>query len=331
MDECQWSSLLIVVAGACGPAARAMKFSLILATVGRTSQPACFLAALDRQICRDFELIVVDQNPDDRLGAILEPYAGKFEVTRLRSAPGVSRARNVGLAAVSGQVVGFPDDDCWYAAGLLEDLNAIFEARAELAVVCGRMLNPAGLPWRRMPPRSGRLNRYNLFRRTLESAIFIRREISESVGPFDETFGLGAGTPWTGSEGEDYVIRALKLGARAEYRTDIGVYHAEPLAPTDPARIAREYAASRSFTRVLRKHNYPRWFVGYLLGLSVAGALVSVARGDRARIRHYRRGFEAKLLGWRDRGNPPTGQQSFGTSDTPDTPPSHRMRRDSIP
>jgi glycosyltransferase involved in cell wall biosynthesis len=312
-------------------AARAMKFSLILATVGRTAQPACFLAALDRQIYRDFELIVVDQNPDDRLGPILEPYAGKLEVRRLRSAPGISRARNVGLAAASGQVVGFPDDDCWYRAELLEDLNAVFAARAELAVVCGRMVNPAGLPWRRMPSRSASLNRYNLFRRTTSAAIFIRRAMCESVGPFDETFGLGAGTPWTGSEEQDYLIRALKLGAGAEYCTDIAIHHKEPLAATDPATLAREYSASRAFGRVLRKNHYPRWFIAYLLGLSVAGALVSLARGDRERMRRYRSGFEAKLRGWRDRGN--LSADPFDMlDDTPDTPaPEHRTTRDSVP
>src|SRR5574340_342784 len=94
-------------------------FSLVLATVGRTAELERFLDALERQTCPDFELLVIDQNPDDRLRPILNRHRGRFEIKHTRSATGLSRARNVGLRLARGEIVAFPDDDCWYPTTLL--------------------------------------------------------------------------------------------------------------------------------------------------------------------------------------------------------------------
>ena len=44
-----------------------MSFSLIMATLGRTDEPRRFLDSLESQTFRDFELILADQNDDDRI------------------------------------------------------------------------------------------------------------------------------------------------------------------------------------------------------------------------------------------------------------------------
>ena len=85
-----------------------MRFSLVLATVGRTDELRRFLAHLDTQTHREFELVVVDQNKDERLKPILEPYRGKFPILHLPSEQGLSRARNVGIEHARGDVIGFP-------------------------------------------------------------------------------------------------------------------------------------------------------------------------------------------------------------------------------
>jgi glycosyltransferase involved in cell wall biosynthesis len=278
-----------------------MKLSLILATVDRTSELARFLAALDRQRHQDFELIVVDQNPDDRLCPIIERHADRFPLQHIRSARGISRARNVGLRKVTGHVIGFPDDDCWYPGGLLEDLNAIFDSQPELGLLCGQVVNNDGIPWRTMPARNSSLTRYNLFRRATSIAMFIRREIADRVGLFDEAFGLGTNTPWTSGEEQDYLIRALRIGTRGDYLTNIEVHHEEPPPPGDQATNARTYSAARSLIRLLRKHDYPRWYIPYLVSLSAAGTMASLMRGNRPRMRHHWFSLEGRIAGWRDR------------------------------
>src|SRR5829696_3012355 len=62
-----------------------MRFSHILRTVRRTAELAECLAALDAQTYRGFELIVVDQNLDNRVEPILAPYKGKFDTLHLKS------------------------------------------------------------------------------------------------------------------------------------------------------------------------------------------------------------------------------------------------------
>ena len=110
-----------------------MRFSLVVATLGRTTELQKLLKSLDQQTHRDFEIIVVDQNTDDRLLPVLSTFENRMEVRRLISVPGLSRARNVGLGTITGNVVCFPDDDCWYPSDLLARLNQLFCRKRSLA------------------------------------------------------------------------------------------------------------------------------------------------------------------------------------------------------
>src|SRR5215212_9261375 len=105
-----------------------MHFSLVLATVGRTEEVRRLLESLREQTYRNFEVIVVDQNPGDGLTYLLELYRDTLNIRHIRSAKGISKARNVGLRYTTGDVVAFPDDDCWYAPDLLERVAAKLSA-----------------------------------------------------------------------------------------------------------------------------------------------------------------------------------------------------------
>ena len=54
----------------------------------------------------------------------------------------------------------------------------------------------------------------------MPSTIFLRRELVARVGDFDERLGLGSGEPWSSGEEIDYLIRAVRAGARIEYDPD---------------------------------------------------------------------------------------------------------------
>ena len=90
-------------------------FDLVVATVGRTDELARFLDSLAAQDYPRTRVLLVDQNEDARLDAVIA--SAPVEVVHLRSARGLSRARNVALTRVDADVVAFPDDDCVYPAG----------------------------------------------------------------------------------------------------------------------------------------------------------------------------------------------------------------------
>jgi glycosyltransferase involved in cell wall biosynthesis len=95
------------------------------------------LSSLEAQTHRDFELIGVDQNPHERLEPILSPYKNVFQVLHFRSEPGLSRAKYLGLGYASGEIIGFPDDDCKYLADLFQRVAQYFAAGGRTTFYAG--------------------------------------------------------------------------------------------------------------------------------------------------------------------------------------------------
>src|ERR1700749_1024458 len=104
--------------------------SLIVASLHRTAELERLLASLETQSFRDFEVIVIDQNPDQRLADVLGKHP-VLNLSHLRCPPGASRARNMGIKAAQGEIIGFPDDDCWYSTDLLQTVSKWFASHPE--------------------------------------------------------------------------------------------------------------------------------------------------------------------------------------------------------
>jgi GT2 family glycosyltransferase len=293
-----------------------MRFSLVLATVGRVREPERFLRSLDAQSHRDFELIVVDQNPDDRLAPILEKYQGRFPLAYLRSQPGLSRARNIGLKQVLGEIVAFPDDDCWYPPDLLADVAAFFQNHRGWSGVLGRLVWEEDLD-KSKPALCSSLNPVNRYNATtsmeartrLEAlmpkeppiwvssvTMFLQSEAVRAVGGFDETLGLGSGTRWGGGEDVDLAIRCLHAGFPICYCPALKVYHPNPRGRHEDSRRGFLYGAGMG--RVLRKHRYPKWFVFYHFLRSLGGAARGGLKGEWSRARYQWAVFRGKVAGW---------------------------------
>ena len=124
-------------------AERDLRFDLVVATVDRTTDLETFLDSLEEQTHRHFRVVVVDQNADGRVTELLASHHA-LEVTHLRSQRGLSRARNVGLCALTGDVVAFPDDDCRYAPDLLERVARRFAGDQALDGLTGRAVGDDG-------------------------------------------------------------------------------------------------------------------------------------------------------------------------------------------
>ncbi|MHB8383522.1 MAG: glycosyltransferase family 2 protein [Candidatus Binataceae bacterium] len=275
-----------------------MKFSLILATLGRTVEVERFLGSLDHQTMRDFELIVVDQNSDDRLASILAPYAARFGVRHLRSAPGLSRARNLALADPAGDIIGFPDDDCWYVPDLLERVSAFMDTHSDADGVSGNCIDANGAILRQGPRSSGWITKYNLFHRVHSIGVFLRRRAISRVGRFDEELGVGSGTPWGSAEDHDYVARALAAGLKIFYDPALGVCHPDAPSIFDEREIAKERSYARGQGRFLRKNGFSWWYFIRRIIRSLGGAVIGAARFNSGKIRYHWAAALGKIEGW---------------------------------
>ena len=278
------------------PAASAARFSLVLATVGRTSELDRFLSNLSRQSYRDFELILVDQNSDGRLHSVIAPYRTQFAIHQCKSAIGLSRARNVGLPIASGDILAFPDDDCWYPEDLLARVAALFAEHADWDVITGR---PVDRTYSRYHKESGLVDRGNVFHRSTSFTIFMRRRVVDDVGGFDESLGLGASSGRIAAEETDYLIRALSARHKIFYSADLCVFHQEPPNLYDDKFNKKAYGYNLAFGYLLRKHRYPIWYVLNTWLRAVGGACASALSLRWLKARYHYHVLRGRVAGWR--------------------------------
>jgi glycosyltransferase involved in cell wall biosynthesis len=202
-----------------------VRLTLILATVGRAEEVSIALRSFAAQTSRDFEVVVVDQNQDDRLVPfIAEAQASGVSVKHIKMQErGLAKARNLGLAQSEGDLVAFPDDDCWYERDTIERVIDTIEARPDLAGVVGRWVEQARgrerdcyrfslVEWRNF--RGGDAPSITLF---------LKRTLVNELGGFDPRLGVGQ---WYGAgEETDLILRVLASGADIWHEPSIKVHH----------------------------------------------------------------------------------------------------------
>ncbi len=263
-------------------------FDLIVATVDRTDELGRLLRSFEAQTHRDFRVLVVDQNEDERVVPLLRGRS--FTIERIRAPRGLSRARNAALDAVEGDVVAFPDDDCVYPPDLLERVDRRFDSPDGLDGLTGR--GGSSPPWK---TDAAVLTRDNLWNRVISYTLFLRANVLARVGAFDEELGLGSGRPWSSAEEIDYVIRALEGGSRIEYDPDLVVEHTP--AAREQRTLAERDGASIGY--LLRKHGYPAGTLARMLVRPIGGAAVALARRDAEGARFHVATLRGRVSGYR--------------------------------
>lgn len=93
------------------------------------------LSSIRAQFFRDFEVIVVDDGSTDATVSLVEGVDKNINIIRC-DRKGVSKARNIGVAAAQGQFIAFLDaDDLWNPGKLLSQIGAFERDSEELGVV----------------------------------------------------------------------------------------------------------------------------------------------------------------------------------------------------
>jgi glycosyltransferase involved in cell wall biosynthesis len=253
-----------------------MRFSLIVATVGRVSELAVLLETLLNQSFTNFEVILIDQNDDDRIGPVVERFSNGLKMLRLRSAVrNNSHARNLGLAQASGDIIAFPDDDCLYPPDALGKVDAAFARDGKLAFLTGPALAYEGhLGPGRWHKSSGWIDVFTVWTCITEFNFFVLADWSRKVGGFDEAFGLGA--RFGSAEGIDMVLRIMRAGGRGYYDFELRIVH--PDKGLVPFTVSRAFQYGTGLGQALRKHDAPARVIAMFFVRPIGGTFINFLR-----------------------------------------------------
>ena len=273
------------------------RFSLVVATLGRADELRQLFRSLQTQDCTDFEVIVVDQNADDRLVPIIGAFAPTMPIRHVRAPMrNSSFARNAGVPYCTGDITAFPDDDCIYPAKILSFVADAFASDPQLGILTGPAITPTGkLGSGRWAPSRTLIGMNNAFTTVICFNMFLRRESLAQAGGFDEALGVGA--EFGSCEENDLVVRSVLAGVKAVYDPTLRVVH--PDKRMTPTAVARAFRYGTGVGYVLRKHRFSVSAVAIFLIRPLGGALVSLLRLRPTQAAYYWQTLRGRLYGWR--------------------------------
>jgi hypothetical protein len=216
--------------------------SVVVSTWNRPARLARLLASLrDQRLAADaFEVVVVEDGSGPETEAVIAAEASRPGLTirtvRHEQPRGPGAGRNSGWRAAHAPLVAFTDDDCvaereWLSAGVAAS------EEAPGAIVQGRTQpDPTELGRDGVLSRTIRVERLGPQYETCN--IFYPRALLESLGGFEEHFGLAPG-----GEDTDLAWRAIEGGTEAVFAPDAIVFHAvQPLGVRGMLRVAARWS-----------------------------------------------------------------------------------------
>ena len=224
-----------------------MKFSLVMATLGRDKEIIFFLDSLIRQSYTNYELIIIDQNDNDHVEKIYNQYKDKLDFHYYRSSErGLSLSRNIGLKYVSGDIIAFPDDDCEYEADTLEKIALFFEKNPNYNFyTCNTKEKNGNNSVLKTEKKDCDIGILNLFNIGISFTIFVRREAIAAF-LFDEQLGLGAA--YGSAEESDLLLYLIKNKNKGRYHAAHYIFH-----PEKTETLQRVYSYSLGFGALFKK------------------------------------------------------------------------------
>lgn len=277
-----------------------LTFSLVVATRHRTKELVRLLDSLAAQTYKSFDVLLVDQNTDDRLGPIVESYRGRLVMQHIRtSARGLSASRNIGLQSSKGEIIAFPDDDCWYAPRLLERVATMLTAHPEWAAVTGREAaseQAADSP--RFDTVSGRVDKQNIWRRHISFTAFLRSRSAAGL-VYDPTLGVGAETIWGAGEETDFLLRFIARGNHVQYDPSLVVFHPDwGQGPYTFAAMSKARRYGMGMGRIMQMHRFPPRMVARSFARPLFGGGYTLLTGRPAKAAYHWAIFVGRSAGW---------------------------------
>jgi len=227
-----------------------MDVSVIICTRNRAASLDRTLASLEEVIIpagRSCEILVVDNGSTDQTAKVVREHSSARIPLRYvsESAPGLSRARNAGLAAAQGEIILFTDDDVAPAKDWLEKMSRpLLERECDGAVGRVELAKEVCRPWMTKTHKGGLAFFDGPGDRPLEflgANMGFHRSVLERVPAFDPEIGAGALGVF---EDTLFSWQLVEAGFRLRYIPEASVTHYP-----DPERLKYRHAlaASRTF------------------------------------------------------------------------------------
>lgn len=227
-----------------------MKISLICATYGRSVELDFLLNSLQIQNYKNFEIIIIDQNKNGLIDSIIKKYKNTLSINHIKSEKiGLSINRNIGIKAATGQILGFPDDDCVYYSDTLQNVISYFSQNQNISLVYGKIYNRLSKKnimrnWPLTMIQVTKLRDIMLFSSSI--VIFV---INNDIY-FDEEFGVNQ--RYGALEDIDLCYRNFKNSVKLEYCPNIEVNH--PEVSTNFLNCNKAYNYGRGWGAFFAKH-----------------------------------------------------------------------------
>ena len=195
-----------------------------MATYGRSKEIKNFLNSLKNQTYKNFELIVIDQNEDNKVYEIIKEFENGFEIKYFKvNFKGLSKSRNYGINYISGDIIAFPDDDCEYPENLLENVLKFFEKNHyDILSIMAIDKDSEKENLNRWLKFSSIVNVFNILRTISSPCLFIKLKTKSDIF-FDESFGVGSSFP--SAEEMELIFRLLKKGYKGYFERNLFIYH----------------------------------------------------------------------------------------------------------
>lgn len=228
------------------------KFSLLVATLGRSLELSQFLDSLTVQIfpINEFEVIIIDQNTDHLIDRIIADYENKLNIKHLKSTTkGLSYNRNLGKTYSNGRYLCVPDDDCAYYPDTLQNVWEEIENQQFPDMIIGRVFdrNTQKNVFKKTPKNKGMVTFYNFYSMTTSISLFFKNnEIS-----FDENFGVGG--KYHSNEDGDFILSYLAQKKKVVYSPHIECNH--PPYNSLNTNIEKLFKYGIGFGAMCKKHS----------------------------------------------------------------------------
>ncbi len=248
------------------------------------------------------EIVVVDNAPSSEATktAIMAEFGGDPRVRYVREPrPGLSCARNCGVAAAAGEIVAFTDDDVRVDPSWLDGIVCGFGQADDVACVTGLVAtaeidNAIQLYFHHRSAWGTELSQriFDLTDNRDDSPLYpysagifgtganfaMTKSALKELGPFDEA--LGAGSPCGGGEDLDMFMRVILAGHRLAYEPSAVVWHVHRAELSQLSRQMTAYGSgcTAALTAIVMRN--PRALPG-LAARTVTGLRRITAIGSR--------------------------------------------------